>query len=60
LRLNRDTSTGDVVTADDDIVCVEGLGDADGRGSGGSKVGGKTKMVERVLAVVARDGEETS
>ena len=44
--------------ADDDEVGVEGLGDADGGGAGGSEVGGKAEVVERVLAVVAGDGEE--
>ncbi len=49
---------GDVVAADDDIVGVEGLGDADGGGSGGFEIDGETEVVECELAVVAGDGEK--
>ena len=63
LRLHVDALRGsgascDVVAADDDEVGVEGLGDADGGGAAGLEVGGKAEVVERVLAVVAADGEE--
>ena len=48
----------DVVAAYDDVVGVEGLGDADGGGAGGFEVDGETEVVEGELAVVAGDGEE--
>ena len=48
----------DVEAADDDEIGVEGLGDADGGGAAGAEAGGKAEMIERVLAVVAADGEE--
>ena len=58
LRLDGDAAVADGVAADDDEVGVEGLGDADGGGAGGLEVDGKAEVVERVLAVVAGDGEE--
>ncbi len=48
----------DGVAADDDEVGVEGLGDADGGGARGLEVDGEAEVIERVLAVVAGDGEE--
>ena len=58
LGLDGDSSVGDVVAADDDVVGVEGLGDADGGSAGGTEVGREAEVIERVLAVVAGDGEE--
>ena len=49
---------GDVEAADDDVVRVQRLGDADGGGAAGAEVGGQAEVVEGVLAVVAADGEE--
>ena len=47
-----------VVAADDDVVGVERLRDAEGGGAGGTEVGGEAEVVEREEAVVMRDGEE--
>ena len=58
LGLDGDAVLVDGVVADDDVVGVEGLGDADGGGAGGAEVGGKAEVVERELAIVAGDGEE--
>ena len=58
LGLDGDAILVDGVVADDDVVGVEGLGDADGGGAGGAEVGGKAEMVERELEIVAGDGEE--
>ena len=58
LRLHHDAvGFFDVVAADDDVVGVKGLGDADGGGAGGLEVEWVAEMVERVEAVVTRDGE---
>ena len=48
----------EVEAADDDVVCVEILGDADGGGAGGAELRGEAEVVEGELAVVAGDGEE--
>jgi len=53
LGLDGDASVGDVVAADDDVVGVEGLGDADGCGASGAEVGWEAEMIQRVLTVVA-------
>jgi len=46
------------VVAEDDVVGVERLRDAEGGGAGGLEVDGKAEVVEGELAVVAGDGEE--
>lgn len=58
LDLNGDAGLVDGVAADDDEVCVEGLGDADGGGARGLEVDGEAEMVQGELAVVAGDGEK--
>ena len=58
LGLYGDAAIVDGVAADDDVVGVEGLGDADGGGAGGAEVDGEAEVIESVLAVVAGDGEE--
>jgi hypothetical protein len=58
LGLDGDAGLIDGVAADDDEVCVEGLGDANGGGTRGLEVDGEAEVVESVLAVVAGDGEE--
>ena len=49
---------GDVEAADDDVVGVEVLSDADGGGAGGAEVGGEAEVIHGEGAVVAREGEE--
>ncbi len=56
--LDGDPAVLDGVVADDDVVGVKGLGDADGGGAGGPEVDGKAEVIEGELAVVAGDGEE--
>src|SRR5215469_441529 len=58
LGLSGDAAVRHVIAADDDIVGVESLGDADSRGAGGTEVSREAEMIERVLAVVAGNGEE--
>ena len=48
----------DGVAADDDVVGIKLLGDADGGRARGTEVGGQTEMGEREDAVVVGDGEE--
>jgi hypothetical protein len=59
LRLDGDAAVVYGVAADDDVVGVEGFGDADGGCAGGAEVDRETEVIERVLAVVAGDGEES-
>ena len=49
---------GDMIAADDDEVSIERLGDADGGGSTRLEARGQAEVVERILAVIAADGEE--
>ena len=58
LGLDGDAVVFEVVAANDDVVGVERLGDADGGGARGAEVGGKAEMVEGVEAVVVGEGEE--
>ena len=58
LGLDGDLAAGEGEAADDDVVGVELLGDADGGGAGGAEVAGKAEVREGEDAVVVGDGEE--
>ena len=60
LRLNGNAAVVYVEVADDDEVCIEGLGDADGGGAAGLEVLGKAEMIERKEEIVTGNGEEAN
>src|ERR1700733_3584586 len=59
LRLGGKNAILQKIRADDDVIRVQGLGDADGSGAGGLKGQRQAQAVERVESVPAADAEKS-